>query len=491
MIRAVAGLLASALLAGCASLGAPTAPAATDAESVACAKWFAQLDAVIEQHGVRDAEADRIAGFAGLRVDRLSAALRGRARADSAAFDAWLARLQRLEVEGRAVEITNLPRAAFPLDAAGDARAARQRSQRCSEHWSAAMRADATLRASLLDRAQVPDRYLDWQRALGLYPLVRWPFLAGVRAAERNHQALIERWLAGPPPTERHVPAMASAPQSEVAALWRHRPRDALGLPLFTPAEIELLFAAHAPVLEVETKGAFDRFGALAWRDGAVPAVDSRTPVLYWRVSATRYRGQWLLQLVYSLWFPERPAKSRVDLLAGALDAFVLRVTLAPDDGRPLLFDTIHGCGCYHWFVPTAAVERRGNAPAGVEWAFAPVTLPPMQAGQRIVVRLESASHYLVGAAIDAGQPGLPYDLRDESELRTLPRPDATTRSVFGPGGLVAGSERSERFLFWPMGIASAGAMRQWGHHATAFVGRRHFDDSDLIEKRFEIPALE
>ena len=42
------------------------------------------------------------------------------------------------------------------------------------------------------------------------------------------------------------------------------------------------------------------------------------------------------------------------------------------------------------------------------------------------------------------------------------------------------------RFLFWPMGIASAGAMRQWGHHATAFVGRRHFDDPELLEQRFE-----
>jgi hypothetical protein len=29
--------------------------------------------------------------------------------------------------------------------------------------------------------------------------------------------------------------------------------------------------------------------------------------------------------------------------------------------------------------------------------------------------------------------------------------------------------------------------MRQWGHHATAFVGRRHFDDVDLIERRFRL----
>jgi len=56
-----------------------------------------------------------------------------------------------------------------------------------------------------------------------------------------------------------------------------------------------------------------------------------------------------------------------------------------------------------------------------------------------------------------------------------------------GSFGLVAGSERPERFLFWPMGIASAGAMRQWGRHATAFVGRRHFDDADLLEKRFAL----
>ena len=52
---------------------------------------------------------------------------------------------------------------------------------------------------------------------------------------------------------------------------------------------------------------------------------------------------------------------------------------------------------------------------------------------------------------------------------------------------LVAGSERPERRLFWPMGIRSAGAMRQWGRHATAFVGRRHFDDADLLEKRFTL----
>ena len=60
-------------------------------------------------------------------------------------------------------------------------------------------------------------------------------------------------------------------------------------------------------------------------------------------------------------------------------------------------------------------------------------------------------------------------------------------RSLFDPDGVVRGTERAERFLFWPMGIANAGAMRQWGRHATAFIGRRHFDDADLIERRFDL----
>ena len=73
------------------------------------------------------------------------------------------------------------------------------------------------------------------------------------------------------------------------------------------------------------------------------------------------------------------------------------------------------------------------------------------------------------------------------SRLPTRSSPSRTTRSLDDPDGLIATSKRGERLLFWPMGIASAGAMRQWGGHATAFVGRRHFDDADLIEKRFAL----
>jgi hypothetical protein len=31
--------------------------------------------------------------------------------------------------------------------------------------------------------------------------------------------------------------------------------------------------------------------------------------------------------------------------------------------------------------------------------------------------------------------------------------------------------------------------MRQWGRHATAFVGRRHFDEAGLLDRYFELRA--
>ncbi|HEY4747340.1 MAG TPA: hypothetical protein VIH38_07235, partial [Steroidobacteraceae bacterium] len=80
------------------------------------------------------------------------------------------------------------------------------------------------------------------------------------------------------------------------------------------------------------------------------------------------------------------------------------------------------------------------------------------------------------------------YVLHPYDELRSMQRMGGEdARSAFGPDGIIAGSERAERLLFWPMGIASPGAMRQWGRHATAFVGRRHFDDADLLERRFQL----
>jgi hypothetical protein len=63
-----------------------------------------------------------------------------------------------------------------------------------------------------------------------------------------------------------------------------------------------------------------------------------------------------------------------------------------------------------------------------------------------------------------------------------MPAPDGAARSLYGPDGIIRQSRRAERFLFWPLGIPSAGTMRQSGMHATAFIGRRHFDAPGHLE---------
>ena len=123
---------------------------------------------------------------------------------------------------------------------------------------------------------------------------------------------------------------------------------------------------------------------------------------------------------------------------------------------------------------------------AGIEWAFSPQALAHLGVGQRVVLRVNSGSHYLEGVQIESRDGGRPYVWRDYDELRSLPVDAQQRRSVFGPDGFIEGTDRPEAALFWPTGVRRAGAMRQWGHHATAFVGRRHFDDAHLMEQRFE-----
>ena len=445
----ILGLLLGSLLAAACTTPPPTRLASDD-----CARWFAQLDAVVDAAGVRDVQEVRIDGFAGLRVDRFGAATRR-----SVAFDAWLARAAELDRRARAAEIANLPRRAFPTDGIADAAAALARSDSCRAGWRAALNTEAR-RDALLERAIVPDSYATSARMLGLYPLTRVPFLHGVNKWQQGHRQAMATWARSPPALQRFIPA-----------------------------------DGDAPVFEIETHDGelapFDRFGVPTWtRNAAAPRIDTAQPVVYQRESQTLYHGRVLTQRVYTLWFPERPQQGAFDLLAGAIDGLIVRLTFATD-GSLLMMDTIHGCGCYHLFFPADGITLRRDGPAHEEPVFVAAALPPLRAGERLVVRISSATHDVTGVARDVGRTGIAFTLRDDDQLRALPLPEGGSRSFFGPDALVAGSERGERYVFWPMGIDSAGAMRQWGHHATAFVGRRHFDDADLIEQRFSIPSLD
>jgi len=480
-------LLLALLLAGCATTRPPAPPAVEPASAPACLEWFAAADAAVAAAGRRDVQAARLPGRPHLRVDRLLAALAAETPTGDA-YAAWLDRAAVLARDGWLVELANLPPAARRELAAGGAGGdPAPLAAACIDRLRAADAADPARAAALLAGARVADGYADWQRAVGLYPLTRWWVLARYRAWQAGIDALYARPLdaltvAG---TLRRyaTPAPAASP---AVGPWQ---RDALGYPRLDARQRAALFATHAPLWEVDDVSRDDRPGRPYWPSGSWRArVDVDRPTLYQHLSFTRVGGRILPQLNYLVWFPARTPQREGDIYAGPHDGVLLRVTL-DDDGTVLLYDAIHSCGCYHMFFPGLRLVPRSLEEVGGEGYHVPQRAPRPGPGQRLALRLEAGTHMVLRLhPVPAATPATPLAVAPYAALRSLPD-GADRRSLFGPDGLVAGSDRSERFLLWPMGVPSAGAMRQWGRHATAFVGRRHFDDPGLVEAGFRLRA--
>jgi len=477
--------LVALLAAGCATLEAPFgAHLASDAPQVrSCAEWFVALDERVAAAGTRDAQDSPVAGFPYLRVSRLLAALRPVASSNEQALQALADRMLALDREARGYEVMNLPAGQLP-----ELRGALQRTRECGTLLREIDLAKPEARAMLLRHAEVPDDYRIGSRILGLYWLTRIPFAAGIRRWEEASRAAFQG-----SPTAEGASVLRYAPEpgvrltrAQAARVLERAAENPLRIPELAEDDLKAMLALYAPSFEIDVRGDYDRFGALRWlRDAGSPSVDGAQLAVYGHPAWTRYENHVLLQLVYTLWFPERPPQSSGDPLAGKLDGITWRVTLAPD-GEPLVYDAIHPCGCYHQFFPTPRAAARPGPGGLEEWMFSPQSLPAIEDGARPAVRIATGTHYIEGVSKVRGTDSLVrYELRPYGELRSLVNYAGGRSSAFGADGLVPGSERAERFAFWPMGIASAGAMRQWGRHATAFIGRRHFDDADLFEKRF------
>ena len=468
------------LLAGCAAQPAVYQMPATLA---GCEAWFAAADDVVTRAGVRDVQSARLQGSPHLRVDRLLAAL-AREGLDGDAYEIWLDHTARLARVGWEVELSNLPtESRQDLAASTRTQSLKGMAATCIDRMRMRDANDPARKDGILDSARVADAYIDWQRVVGLYPLTRWPVLSGYYRwrdeVDGLHRMSLDqlpvrgelRRYATPVPTSRSV-----------TGDWSH---DALGYPVIDADRQAALFADHSPVWEVDTVGEDDLPGRPYWPDAeGRAAIDTARPTIYRHLSYTRVAGEILPQLNYHLWFPARTPRREGDIYAGPLDGLLFRVTLA-GDGEPLLYDAIHPCGCYHMFFPGSRLTARPEEEVGGEGFYVPQPAPSPEPDERLALRLEAGTHQLLRVhvvAADLAAESLVVDFYDN--LRSLPRGDGW-QSLFGPDGLVAGTGRSERYLFWPMGVPSAGAMRQWGHHATMFVGRRHFDDPGMVEAGF------
>ena len=477
-----AGVLLVGVLAGCAA----HLPRAPDDPAVArCLNFYAALDAITAESDAIPSSPIRVEGFPHLRVDRFLASYRDRALTP-AETAAWLARLGALDQRARRLTWASLPlasRAAFNRRDApsGEFSAA---LDTCAAALRAVDLADPARLAMIRARARVPDEYRTVKQVLGFYPLTALPVGYGIFQYQGDVRARFAQPLAALPVQgvlRRYGDLTAPPTVTDLTAL----PRDALGIYEPAPAQRETLFAAYGPVWEIDVATAADQPGAPYWRADGLPDVDGSRPTVYRYLSHTRWQDQPLLQLNYLIWFAARPKIGAFDLLGGPLDGVLWRVTL-DREGQPLVYDSIHACGCYHLLFPTANARLR---PETAQWAEPPLTpqpAPPLSDRERIVIRLSSGSHYL--QRVYAAAPGAATGLagHDYEALYAVPAESGGQRSLFGPEGLVAGSERAERWLLWPTGVPSPGAMRERGRHAIAFVGRRHFDDADLLDRLFE-----
>ena len=482
------------ILSGCAYTPQPARSPylGQDTPAGQCADFFADLDQAVKQAGVRDPEGFPLENHPYLRVNRFLASF-SKDIADGAAFGDWVKRLQRLDQNARFFEIANLPpKNLSNLQLETGETDIRQKVTQCGDFLKALDFKDTGQRQKFKAVVNAFDDYILLRRILGLYPITSMFVASGIY----RYQSEVHKSFSNQPPSGwqkiRYLPAVSNDSQPSAADILKTAGRDAIGIPEYSSEDQQLLFGFFAPVWEVQTEGNFDRIGAPFWTADKEQAIDTDRPISFQRLSFSRFEGKILTQLNYVVWFPARPKAGAFDIYGGFLDGLIYRVTL-DGDGQPLLYETVHNCGCYHKFYPTDRLQILKKS----AYAEKPLVLKAPAADPdsvRMVVALETRTHYVKSLYTLPRQlktAAVSYSFAGYDQLRSLTYSGHERRSFFGEDSIVNGSERLERYLLWPTGVLSPGAMRQWGRHSVAFVGKRHFDDPDLIEKIFQRPEYD
>lgn len=482
------------LLGGCGA-GPKPFPAASG-RPPASAAFFHDLDAAVDQAGVRDAGSVAVPGFPYLRANRFLAALAPGLRG-SRQKEAWIAALAELDRCARIREIANLPSAALNAPASVIRRRELPSSreallQAAEDHARTLSRADRQSPgyvAAVAEAVRIPDEYRTSMRVMGLYPVAVVP----VSIVTEHVQQRLAGWLRGPwdrLETDGRLVRYLPEPSASLTAVDARRlfgvdRRDALGLPRLSPAETEALVRRFAPVIVQDAAAEYDRWGRVGWAGGEV-RVDGGRPAIYYYLSHAFFRAMPILQLNYTLWYPARKGPNAPRIEHGRLDGLTVRVSL-DTVGSPFMVDVMNNCGCYHFFVPRKNRILGIRPQPGALPPFVPRWLPESFPEERLLVRVNSGWHQVVHietAKTPAG-PAVSYGLLPYGILESLPRPDGTFENLFDSEGIAKGSARIEPYIFFSMGIPRIGSMRQRGHHAVRLVGRAHFDDPNLFDRTF------
>ena len=435
---------------------------------------------LVDQSGVTNAGAPALPFYPLLHSNRFLHSL-SHSAGSSIEVRQWAMLLAELAIQTRAQENKNLT--------APWSNSSLEELAECSRNFATESQYEQNRIAVLtaVQQSDFPAHYLNGRQTLGALALLR-PFLKtrilALHVDERKWFTEEESFVRR---NNYEIDAAANTSSASSAADWMRAAYDSneLALPLLQESQLESLFAEHAPSLQIEFTDDNDRIGAPQWSANQV-RIDSDNPTAYTLPSMTQFEGRQLLQLNYVFWLPERRPTALIDLYSGNVDSIIWRVTL-DEDGQVLLYDSIHSCGCYHkYFIASDSLIAKAQ-PASKEPANI-FKLDATTTHDGLTLAITANEHYIVGVdskSPNAQQESILYDIEPYDLLHNLISDDGN-RSLFDDQGLIAGSERLERFTLWPTGILSVGAMRQWGTHATGFIEEQHFDDANLLDQYFE-----
>lgn len=235
--------------------------------------------------------------------------------------------------------------------------------------------------------------------------------------------------------------------------------------------------------------------------------VDTDQPSLYAFTTQAEIQGQEHAQLNYVYWFPEHPSMTGgFDPEAGPVEGITLRITL-DSQSKPLFYETVFNCGCYHRAFPTEEVDRKAAEEFGgpLKGKYTSVAKPVrfkidfyspesvrVPEGGRPVIFSAAGNHQPLHIGAESEIDELvkklrtthPMQLRDYAELT---RGGVDGLGIFGPDKLVVGADRAEAMMLIPTGLYHAGTPRRRGAQLIHF-DQYDFDDPRLLEKHLRIP---
>lgn len=490
-IKIVTSAVIVLLMASCA-----TAPGKEAPELEQCNTAIDVLQQQIKSAGVGDAQHYQVEEFPSYRSSRFWSSLGGETRYVRD-------KMHKLGMSSLELEWKNLPQRNKNNFSQSTGFSNFQRFNQSCNHvlWQASIHKPLTQ-----EQSKAPDSYSSCQRFFGIYALTRKLAAGSIAQYQTEMRERIEQFESHQ--LEQTTLYQPQNPATEIpptlAGQWLTQAvqGNPLSVPMLPQQQLSQLARYHSPYFQIETLSDADKIGAAQWRDNN-RHIDATKPTLYFYPSYIQYQNRRLLQLNYTAWFSERPKPSTYDWYGGKLDGLVWRVTLQ-NNGEVLFYDSIHPCGCYHTVhVPTTSPLwqqlNKSNREQSLEpILFFAIAMDPKESHSFLnpELTLNANEHYLLNVDLNSSSSivntkgdktaTVSYLLVDYNELRSLNH-NGQHKSWFDDDGIIHESKRFERFFLWPLGVPSAGAMRQQGNHAIAFVGKRHFDEAS-VEQLLDLP---